>query len=273
MKLIAHNSCLVFKVQQEAAYARFETPNYDIESKNVNINNPLDTNSDGKVTYSVTLVSGGSAEGTATINQNTGKLTIPNGARGHIKVTAAIADDGIHGALTAEYTVNLYKLYKAGEELDCEKEDYSQAEFQHYNGGFLYTGSNKQGQSVRVYHVPEGIYKADVKLFKIVGYNDYISSSLQIGYMSDVFIKTADLERDRSALIFNLNQDASSGVVSALYNNIATTEGQMMIVRYPSTWKGIELKYLFLQAPENDFPSGKIYVTTVEDIKDYGDYD
>lgn len=271
MKLIAHNSCLIFKVQQEIGFATFETESYDVESKDATISNILNTNSEGKVRYSVSLVTGGSADSIATIDSQTGKLTIKNGAKGHIKVTATIAPKGDFEQLTASYLVDVYKLYKAGEEIDCTKEDFSQSEFQNYNGGYLYTGSNKAGKSVRLYHIPAQIYKNKVAIFQIKGYENYPNSELALGYASDVFIKSEDTGRGRSAL--QLKQNKTSDALNATCKNIAETSGQVKIIRYPEeTWGDIELKYMFIQASVNDFPSN-LYLSTVDDIKDYGDYD
>lgn len=270
MKLIAHNSCLIFKVQQEIGFATFETESYDVESNDATIGNILNTNSEGKVTYSVSLVTGGSADSIATIDRATGKLTIKNGTKGHIKVTATIAPNGDFEQLTASYLVDVYKLYKAGEEIDCTKEDFSQSEFQNYSGGYLYTGSNKAGQSVRVYHIPAQIYKNKVAIFQIKGYENYPDSELALGYASDVFIKEADTGRERSSLPLRQNKNDS---VIATCKNIAETSGQVKIIRWPEEkWGDIELKYMFIQASVNDFPSN-LYLSTVDDIKDYGDYD
>lgn len=271
MKLIAHNSCLIFKVQQEIGFATFETESYDVESNDATISNILNTNSEGKVMYSVSLVTGGSADSIATIDSTTGKLTIKNGAKGHIKVTATIAPNGDFEQLTASYLVDVYKLYKAGEEIDCTKEDFAQSEFQTYDGGWLYTGTNKTGQSVRVYHIPAQIYKNKVAIFQIKGYENYPESELPLGYASDVFIKKPDTGRDRVAI--PLKQNKVSDAQNATCKNVSETGGQVRIIRYPSeTWADIELKYMFIQASVNDFPSN-LYLSTVDDIKDYGDYD
>lgn len=269
--------CFVIELPYDKVFAYFEKDRFDIDSKEETIIiNYLNTNHDGEISYALTKTDGSSAEEIATIDED-GLVTIKKGAKGHIIITANISRTEENDPIILSYKVDVYKLYKAGEELDVEKQDYNGYKKALYSPYWQLTKYKSENFSVRKYKVPEVFFTkktgwvisgakenfpdSDVVPLSAVNFN--VSTNSLGGDTTDdgTICKNADLVSLQKSGYGNKYSDfASSG----------SNEGKF--VYYPAeNYLDFKIKYLILEAPVSNFENSGVYLTISEDFKDYGD--
>lgn len=269
--------CLVITLPSEASvYARFTNPRYDIESKNGVVSNVLNTNSDGAITYSISKIDGSSADGIASIDA-IGKVTIIDGAMGHLVVTANIEATEEYESISASYLIDVYKLYKAGEELDVEKQDFNGYNVSFYSPYWRLSNYNASQNSVRAYKIPKSLWKKDSGWVIHGAIETFQDSSMEVLKATNFEPRTTSLGGDilpdgNEVLVLNLISLQAEGFGNRYTNFASSGSDNGKFVRYPADkYKDMDFKWMYFSAPNPVFAETGIFLTVNEDFKDYGD--